>query len=124
VDGRDRAGLAAAAWFRTTSGDAAHAVGSLMPNPLGLHDLLGNVWEWCQDGYAPYPADGSTDHLGIGSRRVLRGGGWGDPAEHLRAANRAALDPTVASAQIGCRIVIVEEAAAANPPSTNALGDD
>jgi formylglycine-generating enzyme required for sulfatase activity len=49
-------------------------VGTKAPNELGIYDMSGNVWAWCQDVYAPYPCD---KKMKIKSYRVLRGGAWG-----------------------------------------------
>ncbi len=80
------------------------------PNRLGLYDTLGNVWEWCQDTYAPYPLVPSSDPLANQGRlRVVRGGSWGDAAALLRVADRHALGPEVRSAYVGLRLAIEVE---------------
>ena len=68
-------------------------VGSFEANGFGLHDVLGNVWEWVEDcwheSYAGAPADGSAwTSGGDCARRVLRGGSWFNEPRHLRSANR------------------------------------
>ena len=66
-------------------------VGSFEPNPFGLHDILGNVWEWVEDCHGDYenaPGDGDASHLGDCDRRVFRGGGWNQGPDALRSAAR------------------------------------
>ena len=72
--------------------DRTAPVGALQPNRFGLHDVLGNVWEWTEDcwndGYAGAPTDGRPWTSGDCTRRMLRGGSWLDFPHVLRSANR------------------------------------
>ena len=71
-------------------------VGSFAPNPFGLHDMLGNVWQWTSDcwneSYAGAPSDGSAWTTGDCSKRVLRGGSWSNVPEFVRSAARSRAD--------------------------------
>ena len=72
--------------------DKTQPVGTYPANALGLHDMLGNVWEWVEDCYAASydgaPTDGSARATPRCERRVLRGGAWNAPAEQVRATMR------------------------------------
>ena len=73
----------------------AHAVGLKKPNPWGLHDMQGNVWEWCSDWYDD-SLPGGTDPVGPegGSYRVLRGGSWRRYPDACRSAYRRSSAPS------------------------------
>lgn len=83
-----------------------HLTGQLHCNPWGLFDILGNVWEWCQDWYDSYPNDKTVDPKGPaeGTLRIIRGGGWGNAPGECRAAARLATDPGRRSGMIGFRL--------------------
>ncbi|MDR1858390.1 MAG: formylglycine-generating enzyme family protein [Treponema sp.] len=77
-------------WYSSNSGSKTHEVGKKPANAWGLHDMHGNVYEWCWDRYGAYPGDGETDPLGAvsGGLRVIRGGSWGSSGQYLRSAYR------------------------------------
>ena len=106
--GKD-ANLDPIAWYDDAAGGETHPVALLAPNAWGLHDMAGNVGEWVWDRYdAGYYAESlALTPLGpvAGSRRVARGGSWGDAARLARAAARSAYWPGDGSAHIGFRPV-------------------
>jgi formylglycine-generating enzyme required for sulfatase activity len=85
-------------------------VGSFAPNPFGLHDVHGNVWEWCRDVYASYDGDVHPEtgerrvsDQGPRVRRALRGGSFLNPAVIARSAGRNRGAPSFRHAFLGCR---------------------
>lgn len=103
--------LEEAAWFHLNSGDHAHPVGRMKPNPWNLHDMHGNVWEWCygeyHDSYEGAPTDGSPWVDGGDVRnRTCRGGAWNSLAPDCRSANRYAVDAYEPPHNIGFRVAM------------------
>lgn len=87
--------LDAIAWYRDNSDGRPHEVAGKQPNAWGLHDTLGNVWEWCWDLY---------DLEVYGTYRLLRGGGWFDEHWSCRASVRRRSHPTYRIDDVGFRI--------------------
>lgn len=97
------------AWYQANSDRATHPVASKKPNAWGLHDMGGNVWEWCQDVYTgPYEDQSVTDPRGKpgGTLKVLRGGCWESGPSSCRSANRGGIVPSRATSRFGFRVVV------------------
>jgi len=107
-DGNQAPQLETIAWYVGNSGGTTHSVGKKFPNPWGLYDMLGNVYEWCADWSAPYDVRNRVDPQGpsTGKLRVVRGGGWVTHARGIRAAHRYARTPDYRSdVVLGFRLV-------------------
>ncbi len=107
--GDDASKLGDYEWFVENSELKTHDVGQKKPNPWGLYDMQGSIWEWVQDmyhdSYNGAPTDGSAWE-GNGSHRVTRGGSFDYAAVHLRVANRNDRDPGYRHINTGFRLVM------------------
>ena len=106
--------LAKYAWYLKNSQGRTQQVGRLKPNDLGLFDVQGNLWEWCQNHFQPYPtgkdeesAEDQEDDLVVNDNigRVLRGGGsFGNQSWSMRSAYRNLVPPTTRNLLLGFRL--------------------
>ena len=98
--------LDSVAWYISNSGNKTHVVGSKSANELGVHDMSGNVCEWCNDRYGSYSSNEQTNPQGPikGSFRVFRGGGWYNRAITARVSYRHYDWPNNSYAYLGFRL--------------------
>jgi formylglycine-generating enzyme required for sulfatase activity len=101
--------LSAVAWFENNSDDHSHPVGRKAPNAYGLHDMLGNVYEWVLDRYYN-TYDDTTEEieepLAPNASAVARGGAWHSAAKDVRVSNRFAAPKDYADANVGVRCAL------------------
>jgi formylglycine-generating enzyme required for sulfatase activity len=92
-------------WYGGST-ESTQPVGQKWPNAWGLHDMWGNVWEWCHDGRRPYTGETVVDPMGptaAGADRAIRGGSWNSPAHGVR--ERCGFAPDTRYGHIGFRCV-------------------
>jgi formylglycine-generating enzyme required for sulfatase activity len=110
--GKTPEGIDEFAWSWNNAKNGAQPVATRKPNPLGVYDMIGNVWEWTIDTYASdpsklpvSPAFGHQVNLEKGEKRVLRSGCWTRNARTLRSAFRGRLEPNADYGNLGVRLV-------------------
>jgi len=97
------------AWHDQNSGGMTHPVAQKKPNARGLYDMLGNVWEWCSDWYAPYPGGRAVDYAGPkeGFAKAERSASWWAGPRGQRSANRYRDMPQNGNDDLGFRLALV-----------------
>jgi formylglycine-generating enzyme required for sulfatase activity len=91
-------------WYDSNSKNQTQPVGQKIPNKLGIHDMSGNVWEWCTDWFKPYPECTGVDYTG--RRKIGRGGSWQNKPINCRVTDRGGIGPATKGNFLGFRLVL------------------
>ena len=104
--GDDPSALGDFGWFKQNAEETTHAVGEKKPNEWDLHDMHGNVWEWCHDWLGNYSPELAIDPQGpeSGTRRIFRGGSWRDDSDDCTSSFRLRLPPSSRYCLLGFRV--------------------
>lgn len=97
------------AWYAKNSSSKTHKIGTKKPNELGIYDMSGNVWEWCEDIYSDYRSSDNNNPKGAksGTKRINRGGSWRNNTTSCRVSDRSYDSPDFRYISLGFRVVCI-----------------